>query len=209
MTQQGAQVSPEDCAGRWWAWWWSTPARRRCRRWQTRSACRGETDQHGQRFTSSLWSKYKQILQTVWGGTRLSPLVTFKVASGKLLHQPVDLLGLPRQPETLQEGSEGRDEVPSAEVQLVHVAVHHLYVEFVVLAQELSHLRLWMDTWSRLRLILLRSQNVSRSSLCPVGPPAVRTGPRPGWWCPACPGPAGTGCPALASCWNCRDERWG
>lgn len=72
----------------------------------------------------------------------LLPLVAFQVASGELFHQPVDLLRLPRQPEALQERPQGRNEVTAAEVQLVHVAVHHLFVELAVLSEELSDLRL-------------------------------------------------------------------
>ena len=71
------------------------------------------------------------------------PLVALQVSSSELLHQPVDLLSLPRQPEAFQERSERRDKVPPTEVQLVHVAVHHLYVELDVLTQVLSHLGLW------------------------------------------------------------------
>lgn len=73
------------------------------------------------------------------------PLVALQVASSKLLHQPVDLLRFTGQPEAFQEGSECRDEVPSAKVQLVHVAVHHFFVELDVLTQELAHLGLWMQ----------------------------------------------------------------
>jgi len=72
------------------------------------------------------------------------PLVALQVSGSKLLHQPVDLLGLAGQPEAFQEHPERRDKVPAAEVQLVHVAVHHLDVELDVLAQELAHLSLWM-----------------------------------------------------------------
>lgn len=70
------------------------------------------------------------------------PLVTFQVACSKLLHEPVDLLGLPRQPEAFQENPQSGNKVPPTEVQLVHVAVHHLFVELGVLPQELAHLRL-------------------------------------------------------------------
>lgn len=72
------------------------------------------------------------------------PLVALQVAGGELLHQPVDLLRLAGEPEALQEGPESRDKVPPTEVQLVHVAVHHLLVELDVLAQELPHLGLWV-----------------------------------------------------------------
>lgn len=74
------------------------------------------------------------------------PLVAFEVPSSELLHQPVDLLRLPRQPETFQEGPQGRNKVSATEVQLVHVAVHHLFVELVVLSEELSDLRLSEQT---------------------------------------------------------------
>lgn len=70
------------------------------------------------------------------------PLVAFKKPSSKLLHEPVDLLGLTRQPEALQEGSESRHKVPLTEVQPVHVAVHHFLVEFGIFAEELPDLRL-------------------------------------------------------------------
>lgn len=70
------------------------------------------------------------------------PLVALQVPSGELLHQPVDLLCFTGQPEAFQEGPERRDEVPSAKVQLVHVAVHHFFVELDVLTQELTHLGL-------------------------------------------------------------------
>ncbi len=71
------------------------------------------------------------------------PLVALQVSSSKLLHQPVNLLGLTRQPEAFQERPECRDKVPPTKVQLVHVGVHHFFVELDVLAQKLSHLGLW------------------------------------------------------------------
>lgn len=73
---------------------------------------------------------------------RPSPLVTLQVSGSKLLHQPVDLLGLAREPKPLQEGTQGRHKVPPTEVQLVHIAIHHLLVEACIFSQELTHLGL-------------------------------------------------------------------
>lgn len=83
------------------------------------------------------------------------PLVTLQVSSSKLLHQPVDLLGLSRQPEAFQKRSERRHKVPPTEVQLVHVTVHHLFVELDVLSQKLSHLGLWKYRTSGWRITTL------------------------------------------------------
>lgn len=90
------------------------------------------------------------------------PLVTLQVPSSELLHQPVDLLGLSRQPEALQKGSERRDKVPPAEVQLVHVTVHHLFVELDVLSKKLSHLGLWGHRTSGWRDTNLNEPSESR-----------------------------------------------
>lgn len=46
------------------------------------------------------------------------------------------------------------------------------------------------------------------ASRCPVCPPGVGTGIHLQLWLPACPGPAGTGYLALASCWSW-GEMWG
>lgn len=70
------------------------------------------------------------------------PLVTLQISGSKLLHEPVNFLGLSGEPEALQESPQSRDKVPATEVQLVHIAVHHLLVETHVLPQVLPHLGL-------------------------------------------------------------------
>ena len=52
----------------------------------------------------------------------------------KLLHQPVNLLSLTRQPEARQKQPDGVIKRQPLKVQLIHVRVHHLNVVLVVLA---------------------------------------------------------------------------
>lgn len=73
---------------------------------------------------------------------RNSPLVAFQVSGGKFLHEPVYLLGFSGEPEALQEHPQRRDKVFALEVHLIHVGVHHLFIEAVVIPQEFSHLSL-------------------------------------------------------------------
>lgn len=73
---------------------------------------------------------------------RNSPLVAFQISGGKFLHEPVYLLGFSWEPETLQEHPQRRDKVFALEVHLIHVGVHHLFIEAVVIPQEFSHLSL-------------------------------------------------------------------
>lgn len=71
-----------------------------------------------------------------------SPLVAFQISGGKFLHEPVYLLGFSGEPEALQENPQCRDKVFALEVHLIHVGVHHLFIEAVVIPQEFSHLSL-------------------------------------------------------------------
>lgn len=71
-----------------------------------------------------------------------SPLVAFQISGGKFLHEPVYLLGFSGEPEALQEHPQRRDKVFALEVHLIHVGVHHLFIEAVVIPQEFSHLSL-------------------------------------------------------------------
>lgn len=75
-------------------------------------------------------------------GGRCSPLVALYVSSSKLLHQPVNLLGFPREAETFQERPQGGDELLLTEVQLVHVGIHHLLVEPRAVSQKIAYLGL-------------------------------------------------------------------
>lgn len=71
-----------------------------------------------------------------------SPLVAFQVSGCKFLHEPVDLLRLAWEPKALQEDPQCRNEIFALEVHLIHVGVHHLFVEAVVIPEKLSHLSL-------------------------------------------------------------------
>lgn len=71
-----------------------------------------------------------------------SPLVAFQVSRCEFLHEPVDLLRLAGEPEALQEHPQSRNEVFALEVHLIHVGVHHLFVEAVVISEKFSHLSL-------------------------------------------------------------------
>lgn len=73
---------------------------------------------------------------------RRSPLIALQVACCKLLHEPINLLRLPGQPEAFEESAQRRHKVLATEVQLVHVAVHHLFIEFSVLTKKLPNLSL-------------------------------------------------------------------
>lgn len=73
---------------------------------------------------------------------RNSPLVAFQISGGKFLHEPVYLLGFAGEPEALQEHPQRRDKVFALEVHLIHVGVHHLLVEAVVIPEEFPHLSL-------------------------------------------------------------------
>lgn len=86
----------------------------------------------------------------MWRGRRIKfcysrvnpPLIAFKISRCKLLHEPVDLLGLSGQPKALQERPQCGDKVFALEVHLVHVCVHHLFIETIVISEEFSHLSL-------------------------------------------------------------------
>lgn len=69
-------------------------------------------------------------------------MVALDVSGSKLLHQPVDLLGLPGETETLQKDPQGRDKVLATEIQLVYVGIHHLLVKLAAFPEEFPYLSL-------------------------------------------------------------------
>mmetsp|Transcript_25816 Transcript_25816/g.70013 ORF Transcript_25816/g.70013 Transcript_25816/m.70013 type:complete len:207 (+) Transcript_25816:3945-4565(+) len=64
--------------------------------------------------------------------------VALQVALGKLLHQAVDLLGFPWQPESSQEGANGHVKLHVLEVQGIDEGVHDLNVEVLALSKVAS-----------------------------------------------------------------------
>jgi len=70
------------------------------------------------------------------------PLIAFKISRCKFLHEPVDLLGLSGEPKALQESPQRRNKVFALEVHLIHVGVHHLFIEMIIISEEFSHLSL-------------------------------------------------------------------
>lgn len=88
------------------------------------------------------WTHVKAWADSRGEAGQNSPLVAFQVSGGKLLHEPVYLLGFSGEPEALQENPQRRDKVFALEVHLIHVGVHHLFIEAVVVPQEFSHLSL-------------------------------------------------------------------
>lgn len=75
-------------------------------------------------------------------GDENSPLIAFEISCGKFLHEPVNLLGLSGEPKALQEHPQRRNKVFALEVHLIHVGVHHLFIETVIIPKEFSHLSL-------------------------------------------------------------------
>mmetsp|Transcript_1413 Transcript_1413/g.4076 ORF Transcript_1413/g.4076 Transcript_1413/m.4076 type:complete len:277 (+) Transcript_1413:2600-3430(+) len=65
--------------------------------------------------------------------------VAEKVALRKLLHQAVDLLGLPREAEVRQEAPDGVIKLVASKVHGVHVGMHHLEVEVLALAKVITN----------------------------------------------------------------------
>lgn len=89
------------------------------------------------------------------------PLVALNVSGSKLLHQPVDLLGLAGQTETLQEYPQGRDKVFATEIQLIHVGIHHFLVKLAAFPKEFPYLSL---------------KNTRDSYYCAIRVPALQEG---------------------------------
>lgn len=71
-----------------------------------------------------------------------SPLIALQIACSKLLHEPIDFLGLARQPEAFEERTQRRHKVFAAEIQLIHIAVHYLLIKLGILTEELPNLSL-------------------------------------------------------------------
>ena len=89
-----------------------------------------------------MWAAQNQILLLPQPGDENSPLIAFKISCCKFLHEPVNFLGLSGEPKALQEHPQRRNKVFALEVHLIHVGVHHLFIETVIIPEEFSHLSL-------------------------------------------------------------------
>lgn len=89
-----------------------------------------------------MWTMQKQIQPFPPTGDSNSPLIAFEISRCKFLHQPVNLLGLPRESKALQEHPQRRHKVFALKVHLIHVGIHHLFIETVIISEEFSYLSL-------------------------------------------------------------------
>lgn len=104
-----------------------------------------------------MWVMLYQIQIFPQTGDVNPPLIAFKISCCKFLHEPVNLLGLSREPKAFQEHPQCRHKVFALKVHLIHVGVHHLFIETVVIPEEFPNLSL------RKRNAELTNHNVTHS----------------------------------------------
>lgn len=73
--------------------------------------------------------------------------------------------------------------------------------------KDVEGLLTWIKVFVAWEHSVINLNSLCNPSQCPVCPPGVGTVQCPRLWHPACPGPAGTGYLASASCWSCRETR--
>ena len=82
-----------------------------------------------------MWARQNgtQLLLLSGSSNHNTPLIALQISCCELLHEPVDLLGLSGEPEALQERPQSRNKVFTQEVHLIHIGVHHLFIETVII----------------------------------------------------------------------------
>lgn len=143
----------------------------RCQHWQRGFAWRIEGKRRKGNSACSMWTMQKQIQPFPPTGDSNSPLIAFKISCCKFLHQPVNLLGLPRESKALQEHPQRRHKVFALKVHLIHVGIHHLFIETVIIPEEFSHLSLREQNTDASLINILQCNNTFETRKNPAEEP--------------------------------------